>query len=222
NAVGKTMSGPDGKSTIVGVVRDIRSSLEDDSKPPFYVPLGPQDLTPWNYLMVRTGPSVQPAAIESEITDIVHSIDPRLARPALTNLTDIVAKAMAPRAFIFILLSLFAGIAGLLALVGLYGVLSRVVADRTREIGIRVALGAEPGGVVWLVLIQGISVAAAGAAIGVLASMAMVHVMRSMVYQTNVYDPWTFAAAAGALVAVSLLASYLPARRATRIDPVIA
>ena len=222
NPVGKTMAGPNGKSTIVGVVRDIRSSVDDDSKAPVYLPLSPQELSPWNYLMVRTSPSADPAAIETEIAQVVHAIDPRLARPAFTQLSDAVAKAFAPRAFIFVLLSLFAGIAGVLALIGLYGVLSRIVTDRTREIGIRVALGAERRGVIWLVLIQGLVVALAGVALGLGASASVVRLMRSIVYQTDVYDPWTFVVAAGALVGVSLIASYLPARRATRIDPVIA
>ncbi len=221
--VGKTMPGLSGKpATIVGVLRDVRTSLDGDSKAPLYVPLESKDLSPWNPLMVRISPSADASVIATEIAAVVHSIDSRLPRPTVTRMSDAVAKAVAPRAFVFVLLSLFAGVAGVLALVGLYGVLSHVVTDRTREIGIRVALGAEPAGVVSLILVQGLVVAVVGAAIGLGASLASVRVMRSMVYQTNVYDPWTFAVSALALVGVSLLASYLPARRATHIDPVIA
>jgi putative ABC transport system permease protein len=222
DAVGKMMPGPDGPATIIGVVGDVRPSLEADAKPMVYPDVDQQGVGGSSKLLVRIAPSADARAVEAEIARAARAIDPALPRPAFEETATVVAKALAPRAFVFVLLTLFAGVAAFLAIVGLYGVLSRVVAERTREIGIRVALGAEPRRVIRSVLGQGLPVIAIGAAIGIVASLAIARAMRSLVYQTDVYDPRTFVASALLLVLVALLASYVPARRATRIDPVMA
>jgi ABC-type antimicrobial peptide transport system permease subunit len=122
----------------------------------------------------------------------------------------------------FVLLALFAGLAGVLAAVGLYGVLAYLVAKQTREIGIRVALGADRRGVMRYMMRQGAAHTAMGLALGVVAALSSVRLLRSMMYEMSVYDGWTFAAAASVLGGVAILASLIPARRASRVDPVIA
>ena len=222
DAIGKTMPGPGGRSTIIGVVDDVRPSLEEGTKPLLYPDVARDGLSPWTSVLVRLDTESDLDAVDQEIAHSIRGIDPRLPPPVVTRLDDVVSDAVAPRAFVFALLSSFAAVAALLAIIGLYGVLSRVVTERTREIGIRVALGAEPRGVIRTLLSEGLAVAAVGAVLGLGVSVALMHLMRSLVYQTNVYDPWTFLMSGVLMIAVSLIASYVPARRATRIDPVIA
>lgn len=132
------------------------------------------------------------------------------------------ADNIAPRRFTALLLSVFAGLAATLAIVGLYGVLSYLVAERTREIGIRVALGADPVRVLRGVLGSGMALTAIGIALGGGGAAFTVRLLRGFVYDMSVYDPWMFATSAGLLLAVALLACYIPARRAAAVDPVSA
>jgi ABC-type antimicrobial peptide transport system permease subunit len=122
----------------------------------------------------------------------------------------------------FVLLVLFAGLAGVLAAVGLYGVLAYLVAEQTREIGIRVALGADQRSVMRLMMGQGAALTAAGLTLGIVAGLLCVRLLESMVYEMTVYDGWAFGTAVAALGGVAMLASFVPARRASRVDPIIA
>jgi ABC-type antimicrobial peptide transport system permease subunit len=160
--------------------------------------------------------------IERDIARAVQSIDRALPPPAFQTMNSLLAEDAAPRQFTFVLLGAFAALAAILAIVGLYGVLTHLVAERTREIGIRVALGADPSKVTRLILSQGVILAILGATIGLGASMLAVRAVRSLLYDTSVYDPWIFAAVVAMLVAVATVASWIPARRASRVDPVLA
>ncbi len=220
-ATGRTMPFDGNIVRVVGVVKNVlQRDLEMAPSLVAYAPLGQSAASPYTTLMIRTaGP---PSAVGPSITQALQSLDPALAAPAMKPMTDIVAEAIAPRQFTFVLLGSFAALAAVLAVLGLYGVLANLVADRTREIGIRVALGADPRRVTGLVLGQGASLAIVGVLLGLGGSVVAVRAVRSLVYGMSVYDPWTFATGATVLILVSLAASYLPARRASRVDPIIA
>jgi ABC-type antimicrobial peptide transport system permease subunit len=161
------------------------------------------------------------AGTEQAIVRAVRDIDPRLPPPSIERADRDVFETLAPRLFVFRLLSFFGGLAAFLAVIGLYGVMSRAIAERTREIGIRIALGADPHRLVRAVVREGLGIAAIGAASGLLAAAVVVRVFRSLVYRTSVYDTWTWAAVTLLLVLVSVGVSYLAARKATRVDPVL-
>jgi len=133
-----------------------------------------------------------------------------------------VSASLAPRRFVVTLLEIFAGLALLMAALGLYGVIGYSVAQRTPEIGIRMALGARPGEVMGLVLRQGLRLTIIGAIAGLAASLAISAVLRGQLFHVSPFDPLTFIIAAAVLMGASALASYLPARRAARLDPTVA
>ena len=220
-AVGKSLTIGGRQMRIVGVVADVlQREFEGEHSPAVYRALAQEGMDRYMRLVVRT--SGEPRRVEPEITRIAQSIDRALPPPPFTLISDLVAEHVAPRRFTFTLLGIFALVAGSLAVVGLYGLLAYLVAERTREIGIRVALGAHPRRVIWLVLGNGFALSIVGVVLGLAASTVSVRVIRSLVYGTSIYDPWTFAVAAILLVGVSAFASYVPARRASRVDPVIA
>ncbi len=135
---------------------------------------------------------------------------------------DLVADSVANRRFSMLLLSVFAGLALLLSAIGIYGVVSCLVGQRAREIGIRMALGAQRRDVLWLVLGEGAAMAAIGVVAGVAAALAVTRLMANMIYGVSARDPLTFAGVAAVLLAVALAACYVPARRAMRVDPMVA
>jgi len=221
DAVGRTIQFQGSTTRIIGVVKNVlQRGLEAAQSPVAYMPLAQTEASTYATLMVRTAaPSV---ALQTPIMRIVQSLDAALAAPPVQPMTDVVAHEVAPRQFTFVLLGLFAVLAALLAVIGLYGVLAHLVAARTREIGIRVTLGADPRRVTRLVLGQGAALVVLGVVLGVAGSAMAVRSVKSLVYDMSVYDPWTFAAGASLLALVSLVAAYLPARRAARVDPIIA
>ena len=220
-AVGNQLAVGGRQMRIVGVVADVlQREFEGQHSRAVYRALAQEGTDRYLRLVVRT--SGNPRRVEPEITRIAQSIDRALPPPPFTLVSDLVAEHVAPRRFTFTLLGIFALVAATLAVVGLYGVLAYVVADRTREIGIRVALGADPRRVIWLVLGNGFALTVVGAILGLAMSVVSVRAIRSLVYGTSIYDPWTFAASTLLLVCVSALASYVPARRASRVDPAIA
>jgi putative ABC transport system permease protein len=200
---------------IVGVVGDIRfQGLDEDPGPTIYTPFA-QTPFMWLYIMVRpaTGP------IGAAIRAAVPSVHPSVTVGNLRPMEDVVAGTVAEPRFRTWLISSFAALALALAAIGLYGVIAYSVAQRTHEIGIRIALGAAASDVVSLVVREGVLVAAAGAIVGLAASAALTGVMSSLLVGVTPRDPLAFAAAAAILLIVAALASYLPARRATRIEP---
>lgn len=171
-------------------------------------------------MVVRTnGP---PLAAVSAIRQALEQLDGELVVSDVEPMDSIIAHSLATRRFAMILLGVFAGIALLLACVGIYGVVSYLVGQRTHEIGIRTALGAQREDVLRLVLGEGARMALLGVGIGLAAALGLTRLMSGMLFGVSAHDPLTFAAVCGLLVLVALLATYVPARRAARIDPVIA
>jgi putative ABC transport system permease protein len=166
--------------------------------------------------------SVDPASHVAAVNDLARRIDPMVPLFSVQSLDDLVANSFAPRKFDMYLFGAFAGVALLLAAIGLFGVTSYNVSQRIREIGLRRALGAEPRDILRLILGHGIALAAAGAAIGVSAAFGLTRLMQSLIFSVSTTDPATFAAVPVLLVLVALLACYIPARRATRVDPMVA
>jgi putative ABC transport system permease protein len=219
--VGRTIRWHGATARVVGVVKNVlQRDLEIAPSPVAYAALAQTDPRTYVTLMVRTAGA--PTSLQSTLPRIVQSIDPTIPPAPVALMTDVVSRSIAPRQFTFVLLGVFAALAAMLAVIGLYGVLANLVADRTREIGIRVALGADARRVTRLVLGQGAALVVIGTTLGIAGSIVSVRSVRALVYDMSVYDPWTFAGGAALLVVVSLIASYIPARRASRVDPIIA
>ncbi|HUG54715.1 MAG TPA: ABC transporter permease [Vicinamibacteria bacterium] len=210
----------EGWRTVVGVVDDVRySGLDDPGEAAIYTPFA-QTPFPWTYVMVRTqGP---PTAVARAVSEVVASVDPALEAAGIKPMSELVAGAVARPRFNVRLLSLFAALALVLAAVGIYGVLSYSVVQRRREIGIRMALGAQRGDVLRLVAGEGLRLAGVGVLAGLLGAVAATRVMASLLFEVRATDAATYASAAGFLLVVALAASAVPAWRATRVAPVSA
>jgi len=210
----------DGWRTVVGVVDDVRySGLDDPSESAIYTPFAQTPFL-WTYVMVRTqGP---PMALAGAIRQAVSGVDPTLEAAALKPMTDVMAETVSQPRFNVVLLSAFAGLALLLAAVGIYGVISYSVVQRTKEIGIRMALGADRGDVVRLVTGEGLRLGAMGVVAGLLGAAASARVLASLLFEVRPTDAMTYASAAAFLIVVALAASAVPAWRATLVAPVSA
>jgi predicted permease len=203
---------------IVGIVNHVRrSSLAgDESKGMYYLPLT-QLPVPFMWLTVKT--RVDPAALASALQAAVRDTDPAQPVHDIKTLSDLVSASLAPRRFVADILSFFAVVALALAALGLYGMLSYSVTQQTPEIGIRMALGAEPRMVLAHVVGAGLRLTLVGAAIGALAVIPIVRVLGSVLEGVSAFDPWILIATTGTLGVAALLACCIPALRATRIDP---
>ncbi|HSK80542.1 MAG TPA: ABC transporter permease [Thermoanaerobaculia bacterium] len=208
--------------TVVGVVGDIRdASLEADPQPTFYANAlqRPRALSgSFNILLVARN---DPASLMTTARRIVHELDPQAA-PSLETLDEVFAGSLAERRFQLLLLGFFAVTALLLAVVGIYGVISFHVVQRTQEIGVRVALGATSENVVRLVMQQALLLAALGVALGLAGALAVTRLMQSLLYGITTTDPVTFLAVPVLLAVAAVLACFLPASRAARVNPLIA
>jgi putative ABC transport system permease protein len=203
-------------STIVGVVGNVHQyGLEAPSTLDIYFTGG---WTP--YLVIRTASDT--AALAQAVIRAVHQFDPNLPVTHVMTLDELASESVSPRRFSTFLLSVFAGLALLLAAIGIYGVMSYVVSLRTNEIGIRIALGAKPGDIWRLVIHWGVRLALGGVALGLIGASALTKLISSLLYAVKPSDPLTFAGVAVLVVGVALLACYLPARRAMRVDPIVA
>jgi predicted permease len=225
DAIGKRFKGQDprGKSddwlTVVGIIRDMRrSGLERAPIPHVYEPYTQAiDGYRTSDLVARvTGP---PGALAKPFRALVREIDPSAVLSPVTTMEQQLSAQLSPRRFQTTLLALFSGVALLLAGVGIYGLLHYSVARRTHEIGIRMALGARPHEVVWLLIRDGAKLAVAGLAIGVMAATAVTRLMQRLFFGVGATDPATFVSVAMVLMTVALLACYIPARRAAHVDP---
>jgi macrolide transport system ATP-binding/permease protein len=223
DALGKRFRffGDEDFTTVVGVAKTAKyNGVAEEPIPFIYQPLM-QNYTPAGTVHVRTAGPAAPLA--PSVRAALREVDPTLALFNIQTLEDQVADALAPLRTNVILLTAFGGLALLLAAIGLYGVTSYTVTHRTREIGVRMALGARPGAVLGLVLTQGLALVGIGLAIGLVAALGLsALVPPDLVANTSPRDPVTLAMTAALLAFIAAVATYLPARRATRIDPLIA
>ena len=211
---------PPAGGEVVGIVGDIKElGLGHENAPEVYLPSS-QLPFPSMDIVLRT--SVSPLSLAPSVEATVHGLDPELPVSRMRTLEDVVARSISEPRFYMLLLGAFAGIALFLAALGIFGVMSYAVVQRSREIGIRVALGALPGDVLRSVLREALLLSGSGVALGVIGAMALSQVLRRLLFDLSPTDPGTLGAMAALLSAVALLASYLPARRATRVDPLVA
>ena len=202
---------------IVGVVRDVKSAgLQAETEPTYYLPATQAPLHDMT-LLVRT--TTEPTAIVPALRQTVWSIDPNQPIANVNTLEQIVSDSISQPRLNMTLMALFGALALILAAVGIYGLLSYTVTQRTREMGIRLALGAQVGDVLRLVLKQGMVLALVGQAIGLAGALALTRLIRALLFGVTPTDVTIFAAVVGVLTTIALLACYLPARRATKVDP---
>jgi putative ABC transport system permease protein len=212
--------------TVIGIVADIKhNSLRDAPAPEMYVPYTQNEIKIWPSMQtmqaaLRT--KADPAALTASVREALHSVDADLPLANVTTLAGLVDDSMVQPRFSLLLVGSFGGLALVLAMIGMYGVISYSVQQRTQEIGIRMALGASRGAVLRMILGLGVQLAALGIAIGLLASWMVTRTMESFLYQVRATDPLTFATVSIALMCVALAACYIPARRAMLVDPNIA
>jgi len=206
--------------TIVAILADEKfHGLEAAATPAIYLPSGQAPIPNGSILVRVTG---DPVAFAPTLRRIVREIDEAVPLYAMEPLTETLSQTTAQRRFTMLVLGVFAGVALLLAMVGVHGVLSYTVAQRTREIGIRMALGADRQSVRGLVMGQGARLVTAGLVLGVVGAVAGARLLSALLFGVRPNDPATFGAVAFGLGAVALLASWLPARRAMRVDPIVA
>ena len=212
---------PDELREIVGVIADIKNfGLDKENKPTFYAPLRQEDAGRSLGLIVRT--TADPAALLPALRARIQSVDKLTAITRVRTLEELVSASVAQPRFYTLLLGLFAAIALTLAVIGLYGVMAYAVSRRTHEIGIRMALGAESGQIRRWVIGQGLWLIVSGVAIGLLAARMLTSLLTDMLFGVKPTDPTTFVLIAGVLVVAALLACWIPARRATKVDPLVA
>lgn len=203
---------------IVGVARDIKNwGLAEVERPSIYIPFE-QFPTAGMALVVRSRSGGDEMA--DQVRQIVARHDPALSAASIVPLRTFISDSVVREQFLATLLSVFAGVALTLAAIGLYGVMAYTVSQRTHEIGIRIALGADPGSVRGLVALQGLQLAAIGLGFGLLVSFGVNRLIAGLLFEVDTVDPTTYVAVPLILAAVAVAASYLPARLATRVDPV--
>ncbi len=205
---------------IVGIVGDMRyRSVETAADPTFYLPLT-QNAERWPFLSITVQTSGDTAAAMTALGAAIREADRNQAVMRVRSFDDILATALAARRFNTVLVMVFAGAALLLAAIGTYGVMSFAVSVRTRELGVRAALGASPGDLLRLIVSQGVKITTIALALGVIGGVAVAGVMRSLLYEVAPRDPRTFAIVALTLGSAALVATWLPARRAVGANPV--
>lgn len=207
---------------IIGVVGDVKiTGLDEELRPVIYYPFR-QNSSMFQTLVVRTqgDPNVLAGAVRSE----VRGLEPDVAIFNVRSMERVIADTPASfmRRFPALLISIFAGVALLLASIGIYGVVSYSVSQQTHYIGVRMALGARPVDIVKMVLRQGLVLAIAGVGVGVIAALGLMRLLSTLLFNVSTHDITIFATVTGALFLVALLACYLPARRATKVDPLVA
>jgi predicted permease len=217
NPVGKTFSRRERHYTIIGVVGNTRRfNLRQEERPHHYLPLA-QLPTRMRYLVIRTDGA--PAAFATELRRIAASVDSTIPLTRIEPISEAVARSAAAARFVAALLAVFAVIAVGLSALGLYGVLSYLVAQRRREIGVRMAVGARPADIAALVGRRGLAMAGLGVVLGLAGALALTRMLSSLLYDVRPHDPATLAGVSVLLLAVALGSSAVPAGRAARVDP---
>ncbi|MGC1300180.1 MAG: FtsX-like permease family protein, partial [Alloacidobacterium sp.] len=207
-----------GWTTIVGVIADARTeSLSDAGIPQMYFDIYQR---PAKFLALYLRGQVDPAAILAQVRKQVQAVDPELPVFHAETLNDVLSSSLSVRRFSMEMVTLFAGTALLLAGLGIYGTISFLVNEQSREIAIRLALGAQRSNILRMVLRQGITLAGAGAGVGLVGALVVSHLMAGLLYGVSPYDLSIFAGVTAVLTAVAIAASYVPALRAMRLDPI--
>jgi putative ABC transport system permease protein len=217
---GRGAGRPHAGGEVVGIVGDDKDAgLNEPNPPQIYLPFRQWPVSSMTVL-VKT--SVPPTSLTDSVRTEVYAIDPNLPVSNVGTLDAVVAKSISQQRFYMLLLTIFAAVALALAAIGIFGVLSYTVSQRTREIGIRMALGAQGGSVIRLIVRQAMLLVGCGVAAGLVFALLLSQTMARMLFGVTPTDPATYAAVSVVLGAVALLASYVPARRATRVDPIVA
>ena len=218
---------------IVGVVGNVRDNgLDQDAPAVVYWPMMQRDLysafpgadgeinvrRSMNYVI--RSPRVGSPDFLTEVREAIWGVNPNLPLAGVRTLDELLSRSMARTSFSLIMLGIAAAVALILGAIGIYGVISYVVSQRTRELGVRLALGADVSDVKSMVLRQGMILSGMGVIIGLVAAIVLTRLMGALLYGVDPIDPLTFGTVAGALTVVALLASYVPAAKAARIDPV--
>jgi putative ABC transport system permease protein len=211
-------------ATIVGVVEDTKNiGLDKPAGPELYfsaAQVAQFGLSTTMNFIVRT--DGDPQAMSAGVRAAVREVDPNLPVYSLRPMSEVVARSMVQPRFLSLLLATFSGIALFLAAIGIYGVMAYSVAQRTQEIGVRMALGAQRLHVLRLVFGQGLILLAAGTVLGLVGAFALTRLMHSLLFEITTTDPVTYSGVVVLLAVVALLACYIPARRATKVDPLVA
>jgi putative ABC transport system permease protein len=209
-----------GHCEIVGVVADIRqTSLSDEPAPGVYIPFT-QECMPWQTLVVRT--KNDPMGLAALIRHEVAALDPEQPVARIATMDELMEASTAQPRFRTFLLGSFAGIALLLSAIGIYGVMAYTVSRRTREIGVRMALGARPVDILTLIFGESMTLTLLGILLGLIGAVAVTRVMKSLLFEVTSTDPFTFTGVTLLLCGVALFASYIPARRAMSVSPIVA
>jgi putative ABC transport system permease protein len=205
---------------IIGVTASVRSlELREEASPELYF-TSKQDL--FNHMAIVVRSTVEPESIAPALRQAVAEVDRTVPVSDVKTMEHIVSESVTQPRFNLFLLALFSGIALLLSVAGIYGVTAYTVTQRTHELGIRIALGAQVGDVLRMILGRGMAVIGAGIAIGLIAAFALMRLLKSLLFEVSATDPLTFAGITIVLIAAGLLACYVPARRATKVDPLTA
>jgi predicted permease len=219
DAVGKRfITGPWGAnpswSTVIGVAADVKQfGLDSERTNDFYfLDYGPK------YLLIRTASA--PLALAPAVRREIQALDPAVPVSDFRTMDQVLDASTGPRRFSTVLLSIFAAVALALAVIGIYGIMSWSVAQRTQEIGIRMAVGADGRSILGLILGRGLRLSAGGLAIGLGATFALTRLLSSLLFEISPHDPWILTGVSLMMLAVTIAACYLPARRATQVDPI--
>jgi len=228
NPVGQHLISEDAAVEIVGEAGDVRSSLNEAAPATFFVPVAQasyetdQLFQGWFPTSILVRVAVKPLTLSRAVENAVREAGPNIPIGHVQSMEDVLSISLAFQRLLMTLMSVFAGLALMLAAVGIYGVLSYWVRQRTHEIGIRMALGAAAHDVLKLVVKQGAVLTAIGLVAGLVAAFGLTRLIAGLLYGVRPIDPLTFVVVSLILTAVALLASYIPARRATKVDPMVA
>jgi len=213
-------NGTDGFYDIVGVVGSVRhEGLDTNARPTMYIPFR-NDVFSTMWVMVKA--AEDPVALAPAARQVLREFDTTIPAASLERLDTVVTESVAPRRFSMLLLSAFAVVALFLAAVGLYGVVAYAVSQRTREIGLRMAIGAQRGDVLRMVVGGGMKLATVGVVVGLVTALWLARYVASMLFGVTSLDPVSYGVTAAVLLTVSAIACYIPARRATTVDPLVA
>ena len=215
------LDSPDPWMEVVGVVNDVRQfDLATEPRLQMYLPYVQFEWFVPRQLVIKT--DVEPSSLAAAVRGAVWGVDKEQPVSDIRTMEEVLSESIARQRFSTMLLGIFAAVALALAAVGIYGVMSYAVANRTREIGIRMALGAQAGSVLRLIVAQGLKLVSAGVLLGLVGSLLLTRLMSSLLFGVSPTDPLTLVTISLLLVVVALLASYIPARRAAKVDPLIA